>query len=278
MNDAQWRALQEFKTDFKSQVSAWQAQIEEAGLLDQLQSLQKRAADRDGVPLYSLDTPLVYNSALDDIQKTDDIRIILIGDNPGKDEQLARNRRYLVGQSGKIADGFFRKNPELNIDFRKNVLILNKTPLHTAKTKELALIIKEGNPLFAEIIEESQIRLARATVRLHRALYEADDTGNPCKLWLIGYAELRERGLFSVYRDALNAAYAECSARAAPAPISVSAPSERKSGCASQVFVYQHFSMNRFLIDLKERSHSSLSLAENIEHVGRAHRKDILGW
>ena len=148
---------------------------------------------------------------------------------------------------------------------------MNKTPLHTAKTKELALIIKEGNPLFAEIIRESQVWFARATVRLHRALYDADDTGNPCKLWLIGYAELRERGLFSVYRDTLNSAYAECPAQ------SVSAPSEQKSGCASQVFVYQHFSMNRFLIDLKERADSSLSLAENIEQVGLAHRKDILG-
>ena len=208
----------------------------------------------------------MYNSALDDIQKADDIRIILIGDNPGKDEQLACNRRYLVGQSGKIADGFFRKNPELNIDFRKNVLILNKTPLHTAKTKELALIIKEGNPLFAEIIRESQVWFARATVRLHRALYDADDTGNPCKLWLIGYAELRERGLFSVYRDTLNSAYAECPA-----------PSSGRPNCASQVFVFQHFSMNRFLIDLKERADSSLSLAKNIEQVGLAHRKDILG-
>ena len=271
MNDVQWQALRDFKADFKSRISAWQRQIEKAGILEELQSLQKKAADRDAVPPYSLDTPFVYNGALDDIQKTDDIRIILIGDNPGKDEQLACNRRYLVGQSGKIADGFFRKNPELNIDFRKNVLILNKTPLHTAKTKELALIIKEGKPLFAEIIRESQVWFARATVRLHRALYDADDTGNPCKLWLIGYAELRERGLFSVYRDTLNAAYAECPAQ------SVSASLERKSGCASQVFVYQHFSMNRFLIDLKERADSSLSLAENIEQVGLAHRKDILG-
>ena len=265
MNDAQWQALQEFKADFKSQINTWQRQIEEAGLLEALRNLQKKAADKDGVPSYSLDTPLVYNSALDDIQKTDDIRIILIGDNPGKDEQLARNRRYLVGQSGKIADGFFRKNPELNIDFRKNVLILNKTPLHTAKTKELALIIKEGAPLFGKIIRQSQVWFACATVRLHRALYGADDTGTPCQLWLIGYAELRERGLFSVYRDTLNKAYAGSSA-----------PSGSPD-CASQVFVYQHFSMNRFLIDLKEKSEASLSLAENIEKVGLMHRKDILG-
>ena len=82
MNDVQWQALRDFKADFKSRISAWQRQIERAGLLEELQNLQKKAADRDAVPPYSLDTPLVYNSALDDIQKTDDIRIILIGDNP----------------------------------------------------------------------------------------------------------------------------------------------------------------------------------------------------
>ena len=99
----------------------------------------------------------MYNRSIDDIKKEDDIKIILIGYNPGKDEQLERNRRYLVGQSGKIADGFFRKNPELGIDFRKNVLILNKTPLHTAKTKKLTLLIKEGPPLVANIILKNQI-------------------------------------------------------------------------------------------------------------------------
>ena len=279
MTDAQWRSFTQFKADFAKKTADWRYRIESAGLTEALRALQKRAAERDGVPPYSLDTQIVYNRSIDDIKKEDDIKIILIGDNPGKDEQLERNRRYLVGQSGKIADGFFRKNPELGIDFRKNVLILNKTPLHTAKTKELALIIKEGPPLVADIIRESQIWFAAATAKLHRALCSSsagqDGCTNvanfaearnqcPCELWLVGYAELRPKGLFVPYRDALNAAYADCL--------------QEVSGAASRVFVYQHFSMNRFLIDLKEKSQPELTLKENLHRTGLFHRKEILGW
>jgi len=279
MTDAQWRSFTQFKADFAKKTADWRYRIESAGLADALRTLQKKAAERDGVPPYSLDTQIVYNRSIDDVKKEDDIKIILVGDNPGKDEQLERNRRYLVGQSGKIADGFFRKNPELGIDFRKNVLILNKTPLHTAKTKELALLIKEGPPLVADIIRESQIWFAEATAKLHRALCSSsagpDGCTNAansaearnqcsCELWLVGYAELRPKGLFVPYRDALNAAYADCLQEA--------------SGAASAIFVYQHFSMNRFLIDLKEKSQPELTLKENLRRTGLFHRKEILGW
>lgn len=279
MTDAQWRSFTQFKADFSKKTADWRYRIESAGLADALRALQKKAAERDGVPPYSLDTQIVYNRSIDVIKKEDDIKIILVGDNPGKDEQLERNRRYLVGQSGKIADGFFRKNPELGIDFRKNVLILNKTPLHTAKTKELALLIKEGPPLVADIIRESQIWFAEATAKLHRALCSSsagqDGCTNvansaearnqcSCELWLVGYAELRPKGLFVPYRDALNAAYADWLQEA--------------SGAASGIFVYQHFSMNRFLIDLKEKSQPELTLKENLHRTGLFHRKEILGW
>ena len=267
MTDAQWRSFTQFKADFSKKTAEWYRRIESAGLTEALRALQKKAAERDGIPPYSLDTQIVYNRSIDAIKKEDEIKIILVGDNPGKDEQLERNRCYLVGQSGKIADGFFRKNPELGIDFRKNVLILNKTPLHTAKTKELALLIKEGPPLVADIILESQIWFAEATAMLHRALCSSSAEARnqcSCELWLVGYAELRPKGLFVPYRDALNAAYADCLQEA--------------SGAASRIFVYQHFSMNRFLIDLKEKSQPELTLKENLRRTGLFHRKEILGW
>ena len=47
-----------------------------------------------------MQTPIVYNTALDEITKNDDIKLIVIGDNPGKDEQLLQNQKYLVGQAG----------------------------------------------------------------------------------------------------------------------------------------------------------------------------------
>lgn len=261
MNVAQWQAFSDFKTAFKAKTTQWQQQIEKNGLLERLRDLQRQSAEHDGVPPYSLDTPIVYNRALDEVLPSDDIKIILIGDNPGKDEQLKANCRYLVGQSGKIADGFFRKNPELKIDFRKNVLILNKTPLHTAKTKELSILIKSGESVFADIIRESQIWFAENTVKLHGALCSGGT--ECCSLWLIGYAELKTRGLFCEYKNALNAAYGAL---------------DSSHSATQNVFVYQHFSMNRFLIDLKERSRSDLSLTQNLRSVGIFHRNEILGW
>lgn len=267
MTDSQWERFCTFKSEFKQKIEEWQNQLEEKGLCAELYELQKRAADKDGVPPYSIDTPLVYNRSLDDIEKDDKISLIVIGDNPGKNEQLVQNRRYLVGQSGKIAEGFFRKNPDLGIDFRKNVIILNKTPVHTAKTKELSLLIREGNPAFAKLINESQIWCAQSTVKLHQAFFCDDKVNTSCALWLVGYAELKGKGLFIPYRDALSAAYADNSGTAG-----------LDNRASQAVFVYQHFSMNRFLIDLKDNTTDDLSLRENLAVLGRLHRQQIFGW
>ena len=88
------------------------------------------------------------------------------------DEQLQKNNRYLVGQAGKLADSFFKKNPTLNIDFRKNVIILNKTPVHSAKTNQLKFIIKNASPELKKMILESQIWMAQNTAKLHAGLLQ----------------------------------------------------------------------------------------------------------
>src|SRR5215471_15470666 len=85
--------------------------------LPQLQALQQQLVNNRS-PSYTVETPIVYNEALDDVRADSDIRLILVADNPGRREQAAENRRYLVGPSGKIAEKFFRDNPALNIDFR----------------------------------------------------------------------------------------------------------------------------------------------------------------
>ena len=72
--------------------------------------LQKKAAQNTNNVFYSFETPIVYNRDLDKITQDDEIKLIVIGDNPGKDEQLQKNNRYLVGQAGKLADSFFKKN------------------------------------------------------------------------------------------------------------------------------------------------------------------------
>ena len=288
---SQFKAFVEFRNEFRSRVAEW------SKYASALETLQRSAAQKD-TPDYPLETAVVYNRALDDISEGDEIKLIVIGDNPGKDEQLSINNRYLVGQSGKIADGFFRRNPELQTDFRKNVVILNKTPVHTAKTHHLRSLQK-ANPEIAKLIEISQLWMAEHTAKLHRALWEngasekkfarsrADTVGtkigecfNPPQLWLVGYAELKEKGIFAPYRDALKACYTG-------------------SDAWKSVFVYQHFSMNRFLIDLKayqknreadgggKKTHgnkigaalsgTNASLACDLEKLGEYHRKEIFG-
>ena len=97
MNANQWQVFCRFRQDFKNQCEIWQSQF-----ATELAPLQKNAALTD-TPDYPIENPVVYNTALDNITQTDDIRLIVIGDNPGKAEQLSCNKQYLVGQSGKIA-------------------------------------------------------------------------------------------------------------------------------------------------------------------------------
>lgn len=252
MKEKAYRAFCKFREDLKKQIENWQR---ESDLMKELVSLQKEAARKDGVPDYELEHPLVYNRALDEIGPEDEIKLIVIGDNPGKDEQRDKNQRYLVGQAGKIAEGFFRRNGELGIDFRKNAVILNKTPLHTAKTKELNFLLKNGSACVKEMIESSQKWMAERTAELHIALNEEDE----CGLWLVGYSELKGKGLFLDYKKSLCRAY-------------------EGSEVFDRVLVFQHFSMNRFSIDLAEyaEKHQENSLEQNIRELGAKHKSEIL--
>ena len=251
MTEEQWKYFCDFKKVFKNKVEEWRAQAPE------LNELQREAARIAKNAEYPFETSVVYNRALDDVKPEDEIKLIVIGDNPGKDEQLAKNNRYLVGQAGKIAEGYFRRNPELGIDFRRNVIILNKTPVHSAKTNQLKTILKQGGPDIAKLIEESQIWMAEKTAALHVAL--------GTELWLVGYSELKDKGLFSLYRDTLKAA---CTA-------------ESKE-VWNRVYVFQHFSMNRFTIDLGDyinqksaEAQKNATLESNIHELGVLHRKEI---
>jgi len=256
MTEAQWQAFSSFRTSFKAQCNQWNS------LAAELIPLQEKAAAKD-TPPYPHETAVVYSTDFDKITQADEIRLIVIGDNPGKDEQLAKNRRYLVGQSGKIAEGFFRRNPELAVDFRKDVLILNKTPVHTAKTPHLRVLLKEGSHEIQTLIQNSQLWMAEQTAVLHQSLLAGSAVGSSPDIWLVGYTELKGRGLFIPYRDQLLAGYRSGTALS--------------GAFTNHVFVYQHFSMNRFLIDLAEfrRQHEEFSLKDALNMLGTQHRKEI---
>lgn len=254
MTQQQWEAFVEFKETFRERCNTW------LSLSAELIPLQKSACKKD-TPEYPLETPVVYNTAYDAIQPTDHIKLLVVGDNPGKEEQLHKKCSYLVGQSGRIAEGFFRRNADVGIDFRKNVIILNKTPIHTAKTAHLRFLQKNGSENIQNIILQSQKEMAHLTAVLHKKLLRDDAH---IQLWLVGYAELKKNGIFLPYRDELFSEYADVG----------------KDGAAwDAVCVFQHFSMNRFLIDLKtyQEKNKELSTTSALTNLGHLHRDEIFG-
>lgn len=280
MTEQEWNAFTEFRTDFKQQCTLWLAQCgymyaaphEPVCTVDKmlhtdhnsrqqvvshkpfLHILQQEAAAVGGTPFYPVETPIVYNHSLDEVCQEDTIKLIIISDNPGKNEQLHQNQRYLVGQAGKVADGFFKRHPELAIDFRRETIILNKTPFHTAKTKQIDYLIKKAGENFPVLLAETQRWLAYRTAVLQKKL--------GCPLWLVGYGELRKKSLFTVYADELKKCYRDILGDQNETPL----------------FVFQHFSMNCFSNDLKKHFDPAKTLEENVRTIGLLHRKEILGW
>ena len=87
-----------------------------------------------------------------------------------------------------------------------------------------------------------------------------------CELLLVGYSELKEKALFTQYRDTLKQSIIQVS------------PAQWDN-----VYVFQHFSMNRFTIDLAdfETENSAAlknkSLIEKIHQLGILHKTEIFG-
>ncbi len=257
MTKEQYAAFGAIRDDFREHVAALSR---EAPWLGELEDRLRRDLGYDD---YRIETPVVYNQALDDIGPGDSPRFIIVADNPGKNEQKAANRRYLVGQSGKLAQGWFAK--ELGQDFRTSTLIINKTPIHTPKTAELAKLrslARADSPAriarLDELLAESQRTMAGVAFRLHECLGGV--------LWVSGYGELGVRGLFAAWAEEATRLYAD-------------APPELRRN----VWVFRHFSMNQFAIEYKRYGEGGapgcgLAPMRKLEAIGAANRKRILGW
>lgn len=256
MTNFQWECFNKFRNTFKDMVTQWNNQAKS------LIIVQEKAMEFFKNVDYELQTPIVYNTALDEITQNDEIKLIVIGDNPGKDEQLTKNQKYLVGQAGKLGNSFFKNHDELGIDFRKNVIILNKTPIHSAKTNQLKKFATFGGKEIENLIKETQIWMAQETAKLHQKLLQGSENKDYPQLWLVGYSELKEKGIFTDYKNELNRQYQT---------------SEEAKNAWANVFVYQHFSMNRFSIDLKEFSteNKNLDLKTQLKTLGKKHKDEI---
>jgi len=192
-----------------------------AWLLDIQRALYRERGYREE----DLESPVVYNLALDDVNPGSDPRFIVVADNPGLQEQKLKNHRYLVGQSGKLAVSWFRNH--LDMDFRTATIIINKTPIHTPKTAELRILAKlagERRDELAALLEESQRVMARFAIELAECM--------GCPLWVSGIGELRSRGIFQVWAEELR-----------------SLAARSKPGTRANILLFRHFSMNQFAIE-----------------------------
>ncbi|MDR1046232.1 MAG: hypothetical protein LBL64_00510 [Treponema sp.] len=248
MTHSAWQAFCKFRRKFRNLCEKTAAEI------PRLKDLQQRLAETRQGPAYTVDTPVVYNETLDSVTKTDEIKLILVADNPGRKEQALENRRYLVGPSGKLAEKFFRENPVLGIDFRKNVIILNKTPIHTPRTGELRELCRAGGPELQALVETTQKKMVDLLQECYYGL--SKDLENTLPVWITGYSEMKEGGIFAVYTESLKAA---------------------SPGLKESLFLYRHFSMNQFTIDLARQRKKGESLQNCLDRIGLAYRLRIVG-
>ena len=185
----------------------------------------------------------VYNKDLDHFNQRSGIKYILIADNPGKEE--AAELRYLIGHAGKQARNFF-ENSGLVTEFASEVMVLNKTCIHTNSTSELRGLKK------SELLADSQRFMAEMAYGFHRIL--------DCEMWIVGCSEFKERGIFSEFKETLTDCYSR----------------ENISLLKEKVFCYKHFSYGNFSHDLKV--HPSPDVNLKLHDIGTEMRKRFLGW
>ena len=243
MNSNTWTNFTKVRSLFKQEAD------EILKSLPKLKQVQQNYADNRSETTYKIETPVVYNTALDEITIKDDIKLILVADNPGRREQAAENRKYLVGPSGKIAHKFFRDNPSLEIDYLKNVIILNKTPIHSARTNELKELCRMYKSL-PGVLDKSQEIMADLLLKFHLILN--------CPVWITGYSEMRKSGIFEVYTEKLKEL---C---------------KNNNELNNNIFIFRHFSMNQFTIDLKRQSIPEENVLKNLKRIGKTYKEKIL--
>lgn len=252
MNSGQFEEYDKIRQEFKEYATSLSSRAPWLG------GLQEKLRVSLGYDDYRVETSVVYNQALDELGPKDKPRFIIVADNPGKNEQKAANRRYLVGQSGKLAQGWFRR--ELGLDFHGSTLIINKTPIHTPKTAEIAtlrsLAAEDSAKVAAELdslLDESQRHMARFAFRLHACFGGV--------LWISGYGELKPKGLFAAWASEITRLYGGAS------------PALRNG-----VWVFRHFSMNQFAIEYKQFEGPAIGPMGKLEAIGTANRRRIFGW
>jgi len=249
MNQAAFRRFSSLRDEFRNRVAAWTAAL--PGLAEAQRALARETGDD-----YAVETPIVYNRALDEVSQDSRITWVVVADNPGKREQEAAMNRYLVGRSGLVAERFFAR--ELGVDFRREVVIINKTPVHTPKTLQLKKLARLY-PQAGEVLEESQ-RFMASMVPALQQVFDA-------RVWVMGLSEVKPKGLFEPWQQALATAYAK-----------ETGTGDRAGGdrLSENLYGFNHFSMGSFATDLMRRRQPGESTPDAVLRIGAENRARIL--
>lgn len=190
------------------------------------------------------DIQIIGNSELRNPPK-ENVSYIIVGDNPGKEE--AAKGQYLIGPAGRICRTFFAEH-NLTDNFKSEVIILNKMPIHTPRTNNLRKYQKRYQELFIE----SQQYMAELVFKIHQLWPDSH-------LWIIGHSQLDQ--LFAPFTKRIKSQY-------------------QSSLLRDKLFIYSHFSMNVFTTQFKLANY--MSEEENVnavlEKLGRYKRASIMGW
>ncbi len=197
MTKEQFKKFCSFRDEFKKQIISWNKEYNPV-LKEKIESLSG----------YEITNSFIYNEKLDEINENDNIKYIWIQDNPGYNEML--QNRYAVGASGKAGQNFM-KSEGLVKDFDREVIVLNKSPVHTKVTAVLSKL-KNG-----EIQDETQRYMAKAIFTVHNIF--------ACDLWILGISNLN--GIFGTFTENMEKLY-------------------KNSTLNKKMFLYYHFSQGQF--------------------------------
>ncbi len=202
---------------------------------------------------YKVIRTVVYNTQLDNILP-EDIKVILVGDNPGIKEQ-ARNA-YLVGKSGKMAANFFKL--VYGYSFYENILILNKTPIHTKSTQQL----KEIHKHFLKFFEETQRYMATLIYRL-AMLFDVP-------VFITGFAGCRRPDRTWLYKSKNG-----YNLNVQTAPFFFEQLRISFSNNTDKLFLFKHFSYGNFSKDLKPLLEKNIAPEIAVHQIGQSYVKEL---
>lgn len=197
MTKKQFEDFSKLREDFKKQIKKWNKEYN--------QVLQEKIEEIEG---YEISNSFIYNEKLDEISEKDNIKYIWVQDNPGYNEML--QGRYAVGSSGKTGQNFLL-NMNLVKDFDKQVIVLNKSPIHTKITSNLTKLKNK------DIQNISQEYMADLIYKFHKVF--------KCDLWILGISSLNN--IFKIFTENVQSLYINDSLN-------------------KKLYLYYHFSQGQF--------------------------------